>query len=242
MKKTKKETKTGPRSGTIPPRASGFSFTRLGDHSIRAMLGLSAIILVCSWTDRFATAQEEDKEHNFQICQGNFALCAASTCTPTQQKIQVNVPRENTTRLFPEADCTCPIFSGDAIADVVAGNMKGSCQPPGPHAIWSLYALMLRNVPQEINGWVTSGPQAVAPLMSCPASIGQGHQQVNCFSFACDTIRSTPTGVLIATCHCALGESVVATRVPPHTAFITQAGQQNINFCFKHPVAGTISP
>ena len=48
MKKTKKETKTGPRSGTIPPRASGFSFTRLGDHSIRAMLGLSAIILVCS--------------------------------------------------------------------------------------------------------------------------------------------------------------------------------------------------
>src|SRR6516164_5987347 len=105
--------------------------------------------------------------------------------------------------------------------------MKGSCQPPGPHAIWSLYALMLRNVPQEINGWVTSGPQAVAPPLYCPASIGQGHQQVNCFSFAYDTIRSI-NGVPVATCHCALGESLEATRVHPRTAFITQAGQKNM--------------
>ena len=156
-------------------------------------------------------------------------------------KMRVNVPSEGTTRLFPEADCTCPIFFGDAIADVVGGTMKGSCQPPAAGAVWSLYAGRLRHYPQEINGWVTSGPQAVAPPLSCPASIGQGDQQVNCFSFACDTIRSI-NGVPVATCHCALGESLEAKPVRPRTAFLTQAGQKNMDFCFKHPVAATIPP
>ena len=34
------------------------------------------------------------------------------------------------TAFFPEADCTRPIFSGEAIADLTGGNMQGSCKPP----------------------------------------------------------------------------------------------------------------
>ena len=234
--------KPGRHSGT-PPAASGFSCARLHSSFIRAVLGLSAIILVCSWTDRFAAAQAQ---HDFQICPNppippeEFALCSASTCTPTGKSIRVNVPGENTTRLFPEADCTCPIFREYAIADVIGGNMKKSCASPAPGSIWSMFNLTLTNYPQEINGWVTSGPQAVAPPLFCPAALLQGDQQVNCLRFACDTIR-TINNVPVATCHCALGESPAATAVQPHTAFLSQAGQGNRAFCFKHPVAGTIS-
>jgi hypothetical protein len=184
-----------------------------------------------------STAQPE---HDFQICHGNFALCAASTCTPTGNNIPVNVPSEGTTRLFPEANCTCPVFSGFSVADVVGGNMKGSCETLSSDELWSLYALRLRNFPQEINNWATSGPQAVAPFLSCPASIGQAHQQVNCFSFACTTAGQSSNGVPLATCHCALGESPEGKRVQPHTAFVSQAGQKNMEFCFRHPVAGTV--
>jgi hypothetical protein len=59
--------------------------------------------------------------------------------------------------------------------------MKDSCEPPSPDGIWSLFSLMLQ-IPQEINGWVTSGPQALAPPLFCPAFLYLGDQQVNCKS------------------------------------------------------------
>src|SRR5215468_10302235 len=111
MKKT--ERKAGRHLGTIPAAASGFSFARLR-HFIRATVGLSAIILVGSWTNTLA-AQDQHDQHQFAFCPGNYALCSASTCTPTGNKIQVN----GATQLFPEANCTCPVFSGVAIADLI---------------------------------------------------------------------------------------------------------------------------
>jgi hypothetical protein len=57
---------------------------------------------------------------------------------------------------------------------------------------------------------------------------------VNCFSFACDTERFI-NGVPVATCHCALGESPAGQPVRPQTAFLSQAGQGNRDFCHKHP-------
>src|SRR5216684_739437 len=53
-----------------------------------------------------ALAQSDPVQHEFRICLGDFALCAASTCTPDGKKIAVN----GTTTLFDEAQCTCPIF------------------------------------------------------------------------------------------------------------------------------------
>src|SRR6476620_6597120 len=68
-------------------------------------------------------------DHDFEICKGRFALCAASTCQATGKYITVNVTGGGTA-MFPEYDCTCPILDGPSIADLSGGNMKGSCTPP----------------------------------------------------------------------------------------------------------------
>ena len=74
--------------------------------------------------------------HDFMICEGEFALCAASTCQPSGGKITVNVIGGGTAT-FPEYNCTCTTFDGrPAIADLNGGNM--SCTPPHDQ-IWSLY-------------------------------------------------------------------------------------------------------
>jgi hypothetical protein len=216
------------------PRASGgFAIPRCGLST--AALSLSAVLLMCLVTDWDARAADE---HKFEICHGYFALCAASTCTPTGNKIHVNVSGDDTA-LFPEADCTCPVFSGNAIADVVGGNMQGSCEPPSSEQIWSLYSVR-REIPQEINGWVPTGPEASAPLLFCSKALNLGNQLVNCFSFACDSLRYI-NGVPVATCHCPIGESLAGTKVPANTAFLSQAGQGDQAFCARHPVAGPIS-
>jgi hypothetical protein len=134
-------------------------------------------------------------------------------------------------------ECTCPVFDGPSIADLAGGNMHGSCQPPQGE-IWSLYAHKSQ-IPQAITGWVQTPPASNAPLQLCKADLDLGHNLVNCWSFAC-----SPAGeinhVPVATCRCPLGESVEGTTVKPHTAFVTQAGQQSQTICHAHPVAGAL--
>jgi hypothetical protein len=202
---------------------------------VKTAFSLGAMLLLCLTTSRAAMAQGG---HDFEFCQGYFALCSASTCTPTGNQIAVNVIGGGTAN-FPEADCTCPIFSGHAIADLAGGNMTGSCEPPSPDQIWSIYSLRT-HIPQAINDWEPSGSEAAAPPLFCPAALNQGDQFVNCFSFACDSLRYI-NGVPVATCHCPIGESLEGKAVKPQTGFLTQAGQGDHRFCFKHPVAGPIS-
>src|ERR1700747_3230293 len=75
---------------------------------------------------------------NYQICTDEFALCAASPATPTGKTIMVN--SANGRVAFPEAVAVCPVLRGPAVADVTGGNMNGSCAPPGPGKVWSLFA------------------------------------------------------------------------------------------------------
>jgi hypothetical protein len=184
-----------------------------------------AIVFLC-----LLTASAFGAGHEYTVCSGEFALCAASTCRPTGGSITVNVTSGGAAS-FPEADCTCPILSGTAIADLAGGNMQGSCTPPSGK-IWSLFQPR-SYIPQAITDWQLSP----APPQICPASLGQGHQQVNCFSFACDTAGEI-NGVRVATCHCALGESSNGTPVSIDTPFLTQAGQGNQAFCYQNPVSG----
>src|SRR5215831_20309221 len=221
------------KSPNAGPATGGFTILRCGLSN--AALSLTALLLMCSMTDGVARAADE---HVFQICHGYFALCAASTCEPTHKKIRVNVSGDGTA-LFDEADCTCRIFTGNAIADVVGGNMQGSCQSPSFQQIWSMYSVRTE-IPQEINGWVQSGPQAAAPPLFCSKNLNLGKQTVNCFSFACDSLRYI-NGVPVATCHCAIGESLDGSKVPANTAFVSQAGQGNPAFCAKYPVSGPIT-
>ena len=48
-------------------------------------------------------------------------------------------------------------------------------------------------------------------------------------------------GVLVATCHCAAGESPAGEKVPPPTAFLTQAGQKKPAFCGMYPVRDNLA-
>jgi hypothetical protein len=88
----------------------------------KGILSLGAILLAVVLINRPVMAQSG---HEFAFCSGYFALCAASTCKPTGRRIKVNVTGGGTA-YFPEADCTCPIFSGQGITDLAGGNMHGS--------------------------------------------------------------------------------------------------------------------
>lgn len=210
-----------------------------GNLLTKAMLNLGAILLAVVPIGRPAMAQSG---HEFTFCSGYFALCAASTCRPTGRKIKVNVTGGGTA-YFPEANCTCPIFSGEGIADLAGGNMQGSCKPPvardGTVGIWSYYAPHA-HIAQEITGWVATGPKALAPPQLCSKNLNLGNTTANCFSFACDS-QTYINGVPVATCHCPIGESFDGTPVARHTTFYTQAGQGDQSICPMHPVSGTIT-
>jgi len=218
----------------VAGRAGSAGNARLSARA-NMVLGAIALILAGSATDRGASAGQE---HEFKICTGYYALCAASTCKPTGKMITVNVSGGGTAR-YPEAECTCPIESGQAVADVAGGNMKGSCEPPAAGEIWSLYGVK-KQIPQAINGWVPSGPAAEAPLLYCAKGFNLGNELVNCFSFACNAERYV-NGVPVASCYCPIGESLEGAMVAPHTGFVTQAGQEDYEYCADHPVGGPVS-
>jgi hypothetical protein len=174
---------------------------------------------------------------DFRFCLGGFALCAASTCTPTGGTIAVNTATG--TAAFPAAQCTCPIFSGPAIADLNGGNMRGSCDPPSSTGVWSLYS-PIGHIPQALNNWNQGNKKSEAPVQVCPADLGLGTQLANYFSFAC--VRAGKVnGVEVTTRVCPLGESLEGTAVPANTAFMTQAGQCHEDICAQHPVSGPFS-
>jgi len=207
-----------------------------GNALSKVVFGLGTMLLVFAPpTVRSSGAQEV---YDFRICRGYFALCAASTCMPTGKQITVRTATGGTAT-FPEADCTCPVLLGPSIANLAGGNMQGSCEPPGPDTIWSTYQPR-PNIPQALTNWVPTPPEASAPPLFCPKSLNLGNQLVNCFSFLCDS-QTYINNVPVVTCHCPIGESLAGTSVPPHTSFLTQAGQGDQAFCAEHPVSGPIS-
>jgi hypothetical protein len=211
----------------VDPAAGG------GGAVANALYGLGTLLLlVCA--PALARADGAADGHDYQFCHGYYALCSASTCKPTGKHIRVNVTGGGTA-IFPEVDCTCPIFYGLAHADLTGGNMQGSCQSPGPGQIWSLY-FPKEKIPQQINNWVTTGREAKAPLQVCPKSFNVANETSNCFSFACDS-ETYINGVPVATCHCPMGESFAGTPLPAQTSFATQVGQRDPQFCFQHPVS-----
>jgi hypothetical protein len=182
----------------------------------------------------------------FRLCPGDFALCAASICTPTGGTIEVKTATG--TARFPEAQCICPIFRGPSIGDVNGGNIAqplgpGHCSEPPTivngmpvdDGIWSLYRPR-GNIPQEINDWSRRRNLSAAPFNFCPASAMDTF--ANCFSFAC--VRAGEiNGVKVATCFCPIGESLTGTKIERGTAFGTQAGQGNDDICSQLPVGAT---
>jgi hypothetical protein len=187
----------------------------------------------------------------FRLCPGDFALCAASICTPTGGTIEVKTATG--TAFFPEAQCICPIFPGPSIGDVSGGNIA---QPLGPghclvppttvngvpvdDGIWSLYSPMAE-IPQEINNWNQGKKKSASPPNFCPASPIAMNTFANCFSFACERAGKI-NGVEVANCFCPIAESLTGGGVPLGTPFGTQAGQGNEDICSQLPVGAPFPP
>tara|TARA_R110000787_G_scaffold36798_3_gene93661 strand:- start:161 stop:742 length:582 start_codon:yes stop_codon:yes gene_type:complete len=158
------------------------------------------------------------------ICQGKYALCAASTCQPTGKTITAN--NGNT---YPEVVCKCPIIDGESIADTTMGNMQGSCAPTDDKHVWSLFAPKKR-YPQEASNFSNRPKDMEAVAQKCDSSLNQGYNASNCFSFNCKIGRDN-----IAICRCPMGQ------VPAATTFLTEAGQGNPEACYQHPVSLPVS-
>ena len=154
------------------------------------------------------------------LCQGKYALCAASTCQPTGKMISTNDGKT-----YPEVVCKCPILEGEAVADTTMGNMQGSCAPTDSEHVWSLFAPK-KYYPQEASGFSKLPEKMKAAVQRCDASLNQGYEASNCFSFNC---KIGPDG--IAVCRCPMGQ------VPANTTFLTEAGQGNPEACYQHPVS-----
>ena len=165
-----------------------------------------------------------------QICDSSntnngskFALCAASTCTPTGKKMSVtNLKGE--VNSYDEMQCTCPVVTGPSIADVKGGNMQGSCTVPAatakyPNPIWSLFS-PTASYPQQ-----SATPPYSSSTGSGQVCPGTGTQMVtNCWSFQCTIDAAQTNGVTTATCFCPLGENLTGDPVAAGTPFFTEAG------------------
>jgi hypothetical protein len=219
---------------------------------IKTLVALSIVLALTATSSKAQFVPREqlspdglvDNLYGYQMCpaQGaaQYALCEASICTPTGRMITVNQPNGQQAQ-FPEAACTCPILSGQAIADVNGGNMQGNCNPPGPGQVWSLYSPQTL-LPQQINNWSRNPHDEAVTMQRCPASIGVGQSFANCFSFAC-TVDSKPTnGVRTATCYCPLGEDLDGSQVDVNTTIVTPAGQCTEDICYQHPVGAPFKP
>jgi len=195
-------------------------------------------------TDPRSTAAGAPVGPKLTYCPGEFAFCGSSTCKPTGRKIEVKVDGGNKTKLYDESDCKCPIIpkkiavqNGAKLGGLAAleeGNMKGSCDRPGPGKIWSLMGLNIDVFPQES----TSPPFQMAQVgyQSCPV----GTVGSNCWSFACKIDPKPINGAKVATCYCAISDAYLGHHIDPSSYISTGAGSHYSNpsqACSQYPVS-----
>ena len=185
-----------------------------------ATLGIVLAVTYLKMKPSVADKAESKTTSGLTVCDGQYALCAASTCKPTGKMITGN----NGTP-YPEVECRCPILEGRAIADTKAGNMAGSCAPTDSKHVWSLFAPKLY-YPQEASNFSNKPKDMKATVQKCDASLNLGDKASNCFSWNC---KIGADGIAI--CSCPTGQ------VPAATTFLTEAGQGNPDACSQYPVS-----
>lgn len=154
---------------------------------------------------------------DLMICNGEYALCAASGSTPTGKKIMVKG------QAFSEGMAICPVLTGRSIANPAL--MNNSCDAPAGK-VWSLFST------------VSEAPQApswaVAPLVKRSFILGKDWGMSNQWSFLCDKQVKKVNGVQLASCYGPLNESPFTNgHIKPGTTIITDAPSGVLN-----PVGG----
>ena len=185
-----------------------------------ATLGIVLAVTYLKMKPSVADKAESKTTSGLTVCDGQYALCAASTCKPTGKTITGN----NGTP-YPEVECRCPILEGRAIADTKAGNMAGSCAPTDSKHVWSLFAPKLY-YPQEASNFSNKPKDMKASVQKCDASLNLGDKASNCFSWNC---KIGANGIAI--CSCPTGQVAAATT------FLTEAGQGDPAACSQYPVS-----
>ena len=138
----------------------------------------------------FSTAQAQ----NLAICQGEYALCAASPTTLTGKTITISG------KTFKEGVAVCPVLTGMAVANMTL--MQSSCDAP-KSKVWSLFG-----VPP-----LTSYPQApdwtVQPAVFRSFKVGDTPTtgMSNMWSFLCTKQAKQVNGVTLASCYGPVMES-----------------------------------
>lgn len=187
-------------------------------------LPMAIIALICACLILAATPARAfpigSSQRKLTICHDTtFALCAASTCTATGGFITDNqgIPHK-------AVSCTCPILTGDNIADLNGGNMQGSCTSSDPDVVFSTYEFS-ESFPQFVDG--TWEPDQTAVIQVCPSQ----YSFSQCWNWKCTRIESQ-NGVELAQCTCPLEKTSYS--------FVTQAGQGDPSACADLPVGGPL--
>ena len=124
------------------------------------------------------------------LCNGEYALCAASGSTPTGKMITVKGKK------FAEGMAVCPVLKGQSVAN--GALMKNSCDAPAGK-VWSLFST------------VSEAPQAptwaVAPLVHRTFTLAKDSGMSNQWSFLCDKQAKLVNGVQLASCYGPINES-----------------------------------
>ena len=153
---------------------------------------------------------------DLMICNGEYALCAASGSTPTGKTITVKG------KVFAEGMAVCPVLKGRSVAN--GALMKNSCDAP-PGKVWSLFST------------VTEAPQApswaVAPLVHRTFVLSKTEGMSNMWSFICDK-QKLVNNVQLASCYGPINESPFTNgHIKPGAKIITDAPAGVLN-----PVGG----
>jgi len=144
---------------------------------------------------------------DLMICNGEYALCAASGSTPTGKTITVKG------KVFQEGMAVCPVLTGRSIAN--GALMNNSCDAPAGK-VWSLFST------------VTEAPQAptwaVAPLVHRTFVLSKTEGMSNMWSFICDKQTKKTNNVQLASCYGPINESPFTNgHIKPGSTIITDA-------------------
>ena len=158
---------------------------------------------------------------DLMLCDGEFALCAASASVPTGKVIRVKGKE------FQEGMAVCPVLTGKAVAN--GELMKGSCKAP-LGKVWSLFSTVTEYPQAPSWDVVTMTPRSFITTMA------SGGGMSNQWSFLCDKQAKKVNGVQLANCYGPINESPWNNGhvVPGITAF-TAAPVGAVN-----PVGGDI--
>jgi len=158
---------------------------------------------------------------NLMICNGEYALCAASASNPTGKTIRVDGKE------FQEGMAVCPVLNGKAVAN--ADLMKGSCKAP-PGKVWSLFSTVTAYPQAPSWAVVTMTPRTFTTTTEA------GGGMSNQWSFLCAKQVKKVNNVQLANCYGPINESPWNNgHVPPGTMSFTAAPVGAAN-----PVGGNV--